>query len=179
MRGRESEGGRESSISCLIIFFFSRNPFLLRAQYSVYIVVGLMLGGLYWHITKDLSHGGMQNRMGSLFFLVCLLAFGSITSIDLCMLEGRERGEGEWRRELMVLYSLFRETTVFTREGEWVLPNLSLLLGQGRFRPHPHACHSPYRSRIHRLLYPLPSSLPSLSPLLSFDLTQRYDWVPT
>jgi hypothetical protein len=65
---------------------------LLRAQYTVYIVVGLMLGGLYWHITNDLSHGGMQNRMGSLFFLVCLLSFGSITSIDLCMPRGmRER----------------------------------------------------------------------------------------
>jgi ABC-type multidrug transport system ATPase subunit len=78
-----------------------RNPFLLRAQYSVYIIVGLMLGGLYWHITNDLSHGGMQNRMGSLFFLVCLLSFGSITSIDLFYSERllflRERANGCYR----------------------------------------------------------------------------------
>lgn len=78
-----------------------RNPFLLRAQYTVYIVVGLMLGGLYWHVSDDLSHGGMQNRMGSLFFLVCLLSFGSITSIDLFYSERllflRERANGCYR----------------------------------------------------------------------------------
>eukprot|EP00026_Physarum_polycephalum_P002228 Phypoly_transcript_02233.p1 GENE.Phypoly_transcript_02233~~Phypoly_transcript_02233.p1 ORF type:complete len:928 (+),score=87.47 Phypoly_transcript_02233:85-2784(+) len=78
-----------------------RNPFLLRAQYSIYVVVALMLGGLYWHISDDLSHGGMQNRMGSLFFLVCLLAFGSITSIDLFFSERllflRERANGCYR----------------------------------------------------------------------------------
>eukprot|EP00026_Physarum_polycephalum_P002149 Phypoly_transcript_02154.p1 GENE.Phypoly_transcript_02154~~Phypoly_transcript_02154.p1 ORF type:complete len:902 (+),score=77.77 Phypoly_transcript_02154:193-2898(+) len=80
---------------------YIRNPFLLRAQYGVYIIVALMLGGLYWHITNDLSHGGMQNRMGALFFLVCLLAFGSITSIDLFFSERllflRERANGCYR----------------------------------------------------------------------------------
>lgn len=78
-----------------------RNPFLLRIQYTVFVVVGLLLGYLYWHISDDLRHGGMQNRMGSLFFLCTLLSFASITSIDLFFSERllflRERANGCYR----------------------------------------------------------------------------------
>ncbi len=69
---------------CVVLTIRYRNPFLLRVQYILYVVVGFLLGFLYWHVSDDLEHGGFQNRMGSLFFMVTLLSFGSITSIDLC-----------------------------------------------------------------------------------------------
>jgi len=78
-----------------------RNPFLLKIQYSVTIIVSLLLGYLYWHLANDLQHGGMQNRMGSLFFMCALLSFSSITSIDLFFSERllflRERANGCYR----------------------------------------------------------------------------------
>jgi hypothetical protein len=76
-----------------------RNPFLLRIQYSVFCTVALLLGYLYWHISSDLL--GMQNRMGSLFFMCTLLSFAAITSIDLFYSERllflRERANGCYR----------------------------------------------------------------------------------
>lgn len=62
----------------------NRSPFLLKIQYSVTIVVALLLGYLYYHVADDLQHGGMKNRMEALFFMCALLSFSSITSIDLC-----------------------------------------------------------------------------------------------
>jgi len=76
-----------------------RNPFLLRIQYAVFSTVALLLGYLYWHVTNDLL--GMQNRMGSLFFMCTLLSFAAITSIDLFYSERllflRERANGCYR----------------------------------------------------------------------------------
>jgi len=60
----------------------------------VIIVVSLLLGYLYWHVSSDLQHGGFQNRLGSLFFMCTLLAFGSITSIDMCKQQREGGGEG-------------------------------------------------------------------------------------
>lgn len=78
-----------------------RNPFLFRIQYLVFITVGLLLGYLYWHVSFDLQHGGMQNRMGSLFFICTLLSFAAISSIDLFYSERllflRERANGCYR----------------------------------------------------------------------------------
>jgi ABC-type multidrug transport system ATPase subunit len=78
-----------------------RNPFLLRVQYILFTVVALLLGYLYHGLSNDLEHGGFQNRMGSLFFIVTLLSFGAITSIDLFFSERllflRERATGCYR----------------------------------------------------------------------------------
>jgi len=67
----------------------------------VFIFVGLLLGYLYWDVSFDLQHGGMQNRMGCLFFLCTLLSFAAITSIDLFFSERllflRERANGCYR----------------------------------------------------------------------------------
>jgi len=78
-----------------------RNPFLLKLQYGMTIVVGLMLGYLYYHVPNDLQHGGMQNRMGAFFFIMTLLSFGAMTSIDVFFTERllfiRERANGCYR----------------------------------------------------------------------------------
>lgn len=43
------------------------------------VVVGVVVGGMYFHV--DLSIGGFQSRIGSLFFLGCLLAFASLSAL--------------------------------------------------------------------------------------------------
>ncbi|GAA6023398.1 hypothetical protein JCM11491_006458 [Sporobolomyces phaffii] len=45
----------------------------------VAVLVGVVVGGMYFHV--DLSIGGFQSRIGSLFFLGCLLAFGSLSAL--------------------------------------------------------------------------------------------------
>ncbi|GAA5874149.1 hypothetical protein JCM1840_000367 [Sporobolomyces johnsonii] len=46
----------------------------------VAIVVGLFVGGMYYKV--DLSIAGFQSRIGSLFFLGCLLAFASLSALS-------------------------------------------------------------------------------------------------
>lgn len=78
-----------------------RNPALLRMNYSLVLVVSLLMGGLYFKMSNDLAHGGIQNRMGMLFFIVCLLSFIAITSIDTFFTERaifvRERANSCYR----------------------------------------------------------------------------------
>eukprot|EP01091_Cochliopodium_minus_P001796 TRINITY_DN1176_c0_g1_i1.p1 TRINITY_DN1176_c0_g1~~TRINITY_DN1176_c0_g1_i1.p1 ORF type:complete len:980 (+),score=224.17 TRINITY_DN1176_c0_g1_i1:2-2941(+) len=73
-----------------------RNPYLLRFQYAMIIIISLFLGGLYWHLGKDIA--GVQDRIGCLFFIVALLSFGSLTSIDIFFSERslylREKANG-------------------------------------------------------------------------------------
>ncbi len=58
-----------------------RNPMLLVMHYSISIVLGLLLGTLFWDVSDDLS--GVQNRLGSLFFMCALLGFGSLSSLEV------------------------------------------------------------------------------------------------
>eukprot|EP01132_Coremiostelium_polycephalum_P008411 gene8411-10328_t len=79
---------------------YLRNPFLLRTTYFVHISVGLILGYLFWKLPANLEPG-CQNRFGSLFFIIALLSFGSITSLDLFYNDRiifiRERANGYYR----------------------------------------------------------------------------------
>lgn len=59
-----------------------RNPYLLRAQYIIIVCIALLLGIIFWKVTPDIE--GVQNRAGSLFFMISLLAFGSMSAIDTC-----------------------------------------------------------------------------------------------
>ncbi len=61
-----------------------RNPQMFRVQYVAAIVVGIMMGGVFWGLTADLAGGGVQNRLGSLFFSCTILTFNSLTAVDLC-----------------------------------------------------------------------------------------------
>ncbi|GAA6060477.1 hypothetical protein JCM10212_007108 [Sporobolomyces blumeae] len=46
---------------------------------AVAVVVGVVVGGMYFNV--DLTIGGFQSRIGSLFFLGCLLAFASLSAL--------------------------------------------------------------------------------------------------
>jgi len=73
-----------------------RNPYLLRTQYIMTIVLSLLLGTIFWHLSSDLQ--GVQDRAGSLFFMIALLSFSSMSSIDTFFYERaifvRERANG-------------------------------------------------------------------------------------
>jgi len=76
-----------------------RNPYLLRTQYALTIVLAMLIGTIYWHVGNDLP--GVQNRAGSLFFIISLLSFASMSSIDIFFQERglfvRERANGMYR----------------------------------------------------------------------------------
>jgi len=73
-----------------------RNPYLLRFQYLAVTLLGLILGGVYWHIGFELIDA--QNLMGGIFFMLALLSFGSMSSLDVFFSERslfvRERANG-------------------------------------------------------------------------------------
>lgn len=60
-----------------------RNPYLIRTQYALTLLLALLIGGIYWHVSNDIA--GVQDRAGVMFFLIALLAFASMSSIDTCM----------------------------------------------------------------------------------------------
>ncbi|KAG2181138.1 hypothetical protein INT43_008720 [Umbelopsis isabellina] len=73
-----------------------RNPFLFFAHISIAIILGLLLGSLFWQVDVDLS--GVQNRLGVLFFMCALLGFASTSALDMFSKERvlfmRERENG-------------------------------------------------------------------------------------
>ncbi|KAG0247815.1 hypothetical protein BG011_000887 [Mortierella polycephala] len=56
-----------------------RDRSLLILHLAVAIVLGLFVGGLYFNVTMNLA--GFQNRAGSLFFMLALLGFSSISAL--------------------------------------------------------------------------------------------------
>ncbi|KAF9963051.1 hypothetical protein BGZ70_007708 [Mortierella alpina] len=56
-----------------------RDKSLLVLHLAVSIVLGLFIGGLYFAVPMDLA--GFQNRAGSLFFMLALLGFSSISAL--------------------------------------------------------------------------------------------------
>ncbi|KNC54353.1 uncharacterized protein AMSG_10348 [Thecamonas trahens ATCC 50062] len=76
-----------------------RNPALGLAHYVVTIVVGLIIGGIYFQVGDDWP--GLQNRAGSVFFIISLLSFGSLSALELFIAERalflHERSNGCYR----------------------------------------------------------------------------------
>lgn len=62
-----------------------RNPTLLRLHLGIALLMGLATGAVFWQL--DSSNVGVQNRMGGTFFALAFLAFTSITTVDLLILE--------------------------------------------------------------------------------------------
>jgi len=58
---------------------------MFRVQYAAAIIVGVLMGWVFYKLTDDLEGGGVQNRIGSLFFACTILTFNSLTAVDLCM----------------------------------------------------------------------------------------------
>ncbi|KAF9195022.1 hypothetical protein BGZ51_005986 [Haplosporangium sp. Z 767] len=56
-----------------------RDRSLLILHLAVAIVLGFFVGGLYFNVTMNLA--GFQNRAGSLFFMLALLGFSSISAL--------------------------------------------------------------------------------------------------
>ncbi|TPX60061.1 hypothetical protein SpCBS45565_g07597 [Spizellomyces sp. 'palustris'] len=73
-----------------------RRPTLWATHMGIAIVLGTFVGGLYWR--SDTSLGGIQNRLGSIFFLMSLLGFSGLSAIGTLNQERqlfvRERANG-------------------------------------------------------------------------------------
>jgi len=89
---------------------FYRNFYLMPAHYLSATIMGALLGALYYGLGNDIA--AVQNRIGSIFFMCCLLAFGAMSSLELFIAERaiyvREKANGYY-------YSLayFLSKTVF------------------------------------------------------------------
>lgn len=58
-----------------------RNPLLTAFHALGGLLLGLLVGVIFFGVKSDTS--GAQNRVGAIFFALCLLAFTSVTSVDL------------------------------------------------------------------------------------------------
>ncbi|KNC53931.1 uncharacterized protein AMSG_12276 [Thecamonas trahens ATCC 50062] len=57
-----------------------RRPLLLRSHMAAALVIGLIIGVVYFDVEEDLS--GVQDKAGILFFSVSLFSFGSLSVVD-------------------------------------------------------------------------------------------------
>eukprot|EP00210_Caulerpa_lentillifera_P005025 g4799.t1 len=75
-----------------------RHPLLLFVNFLSSLFVSLMLGSVYWDISMDTA--GIQNRLGSLFFIITYLSLMSLSSLPLWhddrLLFVRERASGAY-----------------------------------------------------------------------------------
>eukprot|EP00879_Flechtneria_rotunda_P000702 GHRR01000820.1.p1 GENE.GHRR01000820.1~~GHRR01000820.1.p1 ORF type:complete len:943 (+),score=354.31 GHRR01000820.1:2184-5012(+) len=62
-----------------------RNPLLTAFHAVGALVLGILVGVIFYQVQNDTS--GAQNRVGAIFFALCLLAFTSVTSVDLVQAE--------------------------------------------------------------------------------------------
>ncbi|KAG0368170.1 hypothetical protein BGZ54_002525 [Gamsiella multidivaricata] len=73
-----------------------RDKSLLVLHLAVSIILGIFIGGLYFKVPMNLA--GFQNRAGSLFFMLALLGFSSISALgaftDIRTLFIKERSNG-------------------------------------------------------------------------------------
>uniref|UniRef100_A0A383V3X3 ABC transporter domain-containing protein n=1 Tax=Tetradesmus obliquus TaxID=3088 RepID=A0A383V3X3_TETOB len=73
-----------------------RNPLLTAAHAAGGLLLGLLVGVIFCAVKNDTS--GAQNRVGAIFFALCLLAFTSVTSVDLIQTESAAAGREMQRR---------------------------------------------------------------------------------
>ncbi|KAJ3167225.1 hypothetical protein HK101_011808 [Irineochytrium annulatum] len=101
-----------------------RTPSLLLAHMLIAIVLGAFVGGLYFR--SDSSLGGIQNRLGSLVFVLALLGFSGLSAIGYFAGERslviRERANGFYGA-----WPLFLSRILFDTIALRVLP--ALLMG--------------------------------------------------
>ncbi|KAG2373890.1 hypothetical protein C9374_011775 [Naegleria lovaniensis] len=75
---------------------FYRNLYLMPAHYASAIIMGLLLGIVYFQQGNNIQ--ACQNRMGSIFFMCALLNFAAMSSLELFITERtiyvRERANG-------------------------------------------------------------------------------------
>jgi len=66
---------------------FRRNFVLLPLQYGSAIFIGIVVGLMFWKLGFDIA--GSQSRSGVLFFSLFILAFGSMSNLDIFIRERR------------------------------------------------------------------------------------------
>ncbi|KAG0344133.1 hypothetical protein BG004_004708 [Podila humilis] len=85
-----------------------RDKTLLVLHILVSIVLGVFIGGLYFDVPMDLA--GFQNRAGSLFFMMALLGFSSISALgafsETRVLYIKERSNGYYPPSPFVISTL-------------------------------------------------------------------------
>ncbi|WWC67467.1 uncharacterized protein I206_101375 [Kwoniella pini CBS 10737] len=73
-----------------------RNPLLMATHYAVAIIVALVCGFFFYHVTNDIP--GFQNRLGLFLFILSLFGFSCLSSLGIFanerMLFMRERANG-------------------------------------------------------------------------------------
>ncbi|EIW68541.1 hypothetical protein TREMEDRAFT_31917, partial [Tremella mesenterica DSM 1558] len=73
-----------------------RNPLLMATHYAVAIIVALICGFFFYHVTNDIP--GFQNRLGLFLFILSLFGFSCLSSLGVFanerMLFMRERANG-------------------------------------------------------------------------------------
>jgi hypothetical protein len=73
-----------------------RKPYSFIFHFSGLTIIGIFIGGVYFKIDNSLA--GLQNRLGSVFFLQSLLGFAGLSSITTFTSERilfmRERASG-------------------------------------------------------------------------------------
>ncbi len=67
------------------LFNFVRNPLLMPLQVLLHIVMGIILGFIYYQMPLDFF--GTQNRLGGFFFCAVLFGLGAMTSLELFISE--------------------------------------------------------------------------------------------
>jgi ABC-type multidrug transport system permease subunit len=91
MHERKMEPYATSFISQLFVLSnrsfknFYRNFYLMPAHYISAIVMGVLLGIIYYQLGNDIA--ACQNRMGSIFFMGTLLNFAAMSSLELFLSE--------------------------------------------------------------------------------------------
>jgi ABC-type multidrug transport system ATPase subunit/ABC-type multidrug transport system permease subunit len=88
-----------STLSSRAFKNFYRNFYLMPAHFLSGLIMGILLGLIYYQLGNNIA--ACQNRMGSIFFMCSLLAFGAMSSLELFITERsifvRERANGYYR----------------------------------------------------------------------------------
>jgi ATP-binding cassette subfamily G (WHITE) protein 2 len=58
-----------------------RNPALALSQIVVSVIIGLLVGSLFYNLEKTVEPG-VQNRLGAIFFIVISQVFSTVTAIE-------------------------------------------------------------------------------------------------
>ncbi|OQV11982.1 ATP-binding cassette sub-family G member 2 [Hypsibius exemplaris] len=63
-----------------------RNPRTSVLQLAMMVLLGALVGAIYWQV-NDSKSSGLQNRVGALFFIIMNLIFGNLDAVELFIKE--------------------------------------------------------------------------------------------
>jgi ATP-binding cassette subfamily G (WHITE) protein 2 len=125
-----------------------RNPAMALAQVTVSIMIGFLVGLVFYDMKKTIDPG-VQNRLGTIFFIVVNQVFSTMTAIEPLIQE----------RALFLhviascITKIIDRFFIFSGICEWLLPNPNLFHRKTDVRPITFACGTSNFIFYHRLLY--------------------------